>query len=326
MSLKIALFDPYLLKFTQDMVTWWQAHGHEVRVDRYYDPGMVEWADVLWFDTCDNNIKSATNPSEAILSDDANFKPWDLHEHDLTGKKVIVRPIDIEVWYGHQDGSLWDVVTDAIFVAPHIQALCNLPENVKQYLIPCSVDLDRYQFREHEPGFNIAVVAEKWTSKGSNSILQIALKLSKIDERYKIHWLGRWSDYEWEKAYFNDFIEHHKLNFEFTEWIEGDNAVDEFLEDKDYILSASHKEAFGYNIAEGMAKGLKPVIHRFYGADDLWPRITWDSIDEAVNMIVTPSVEGSVGYYNSASYRAYLTLHGYTIDQMMEKIMEVIEA
>jgi hypothetical protein len=45
--------------------------------------------------------------------------------------------------------------------------------------------------------------------------------------------------------------------------------------------------------------------------------MTWDSIDQAVDMITSQE-------YDSHSYRQYLIDHGYTIDQMMTKIMEVI--
>lgn len=317
--MRIALFDPYLPKFTRGMIDWWTNQGHEVKYDRYYNPELIEWADVVWFDTIDNNLKSATNPSEAILADDNNVSPWDLHDMDLTGKRIIARAIDIEVWQGHQHGSIWDVVTDCIFIAPHIRNLMEdmLPDNVKVHTIPCAVDLDKYTFRERKPGYNIAVVSEKWTSKGTDLILQIALKLKQIDPKYKIHWLGRWSDHEWEKAYFEDFIRHNNLNFEFTEWIEGDNAVDEFLEDKDYLLHASHKEAFSYATAEAMAKGIRPIVHRFYGADDLWPGLTWNGIDEAVDMITD-------GEYDSQSYRDYLHTQGYCLPLMMARINKVI--
>lgn len=317
--MKIALFDPYLLKFTGDIVNWLRTSGHEVRIDRYYDPQLVEWADIVWFETCDNNIKSATNPSEAIMLDANNYQPWDLHALDLVGKKVIVRPIDIEVWYGHQDGVLWDVVDEVIFIAPHIQELFR-PEVKSTHLIPQWVDIERYNFREHQPSFNIAVVSEKWTSKGTDLILQVALKLKQIDSRYKIHWLGKWSDYEWEKAYFEDFIKHNELDFEFTEWIEGDDAVDNFLEDKDYLLHASHKEAFSMATAEAAAKGIRPILHRFYGADWLWGDSgwLWNSVDEAVAMITD-------GNYDSPAYRQYLIDKGYTVPQVMERIMEVID-
>ncbi len=318
---RICIFDPYGGKFSDGMQKWWAEHGYEVEYQRYYNPQTALWADILWFETCDNNLLSATKPSEALLADDANFKPWDLHDMDLTNKKVIVRPIDIEVWQGHHNASRWDVVDDVIFIASHIQGVANvheLPErreDLRVHLIPHSVDLDKWTFKKRKPGFNIAVVSERWMSKGTSEILQIALKLKQIDERYKITWLGQRSDYPWEHEYRDEFVEHHKLNLEFVNIVD---SVDEFLEDKNYLLHCSHKEAFSAATAEAMAKGIKPVVHRFYGADDLWPGLTWSSIDEAVDMITD-------GTYDSPSYRQYLIDHRYTLPQMMERIDKVIK-
>lgn len=323
--MNIVIFDPYVGKFTKDMEDYWINQGHSVIRSTYYNPALVQDADVLWWDTSDNNILSATNPSQALLDDEANFKPWDLHDYDLTNKKVICRMIDIEVWQQHYMAPKWDVVTDIVFIAPHIRNLVDIDtlplidrDKTKIHTIPCAVNLDRYRFAERGPGFDIAVVGERWMSKGADYILQIALKLKKIDSRYKIHWLGKRSDYQWELAYFDDFIEHHNLPIEITNWLEGDNAVDGFLEGKNYLLSASHKEAFGYNIAEAMAKGIKPVVHRFYGADDLWPGMTWSSIDEAILRITENH------NYRSGEYRQYLIDHGYTLPQMMEKFDAII--
>lgn len=319
--MNIALYDPYGGKFTQDMQDWWAAHGYDVRYSRYYNPEIVEWADVLWFETCDNNLLSATDPGSAIMDDAANFQPWDLHDHDLSNKKVIVRPIDIEVWQGHHNAAKWDVVDDVIFIADHIREIANeheLPgrkEDLRVHMIPHSVNPDRWTYKDREKGFNIAVVSERWITKGTSEILQIALKLKQIDPRYKITWLGQRSDYTWEHAYRDEFVEHHDLNLEFVNIVDN---VDEFLEDKNYLLHASHKEAFSAATAEAMAKGIKPVLHRFYGADTLWPGMTWDSIDQAVQMIVEDK-------YDSASYKQYLIDHEYTTDQMMRRIDKIIK-
>lgn len=318
--MKIALFDPYSLKFADGMMKWWTEHGDEVKYQQYYNPELVEWADVVWFETCDNNLKSATKPGEAILSDDANHFPWDLHDMDLSKKQIIVRPIDIEVWHGHHNESRWDVVDDVVFIADHIRELANvydLPErreDLRVHTIPHSVDLDKWAYKDRGHGFEVAVVSERWASKGTSEILQIALKLKEIDPRYKITWLGKRSDYPWEHNYRDEFVEHHKLNLEFVNEVE---SVDEFLEDKNYLLHCSHKEAFSAATAEAMAKGIKPILHRFYGADTLWPGMTWDSIDQAVQEIVS-------GAYDSSSYRGYLINHGYTLPQMMEAISKII--
>lgn len=320
--MRILLFDPYGGKFTTGMQKYWTAQGHTVRYSRYYDPSLVDAADVIWFDTCDNNLTSATNPSQALIDDEANYKPWDIHDHDLTGKKIIVRPIDIEVWQGHQNASKWDVVDDVIFIADHIREVANehelleRTETLRVHTIPCAVDLDDWKYKEREKGFEIAVVAERWASKGTSEILQIAMKLKDIDPRYKITWLGQRSDYSWEHAWRDEFVEHNKLNIEFVNIVE---SVDEFLDDKNFILSASHKEAFGYNIAEGMAKGIKPIVMRFFGADAIWGDMPlWTTIDQAVAMITEDK-------YDSASYRQYLIDHEYTLPQMMACIDKIIK-
>lgn len=319
--MKISITDAYLRKFTAGMEKYWLAQGHEVRMDRYWNPENALWADVIWIDVADNNVVSATNPGSAIMDDAANFQPWDLHDMDLMNKQVIVRAIDIEVWQGHQNAALWDVVDDLIFIAPHIREIANeheLPnrrEGLRVHTIPCAVDLDLWTYKERKPGYNIAVVAERWASKGTSEILQFAYKLQQVEPRYKITWLGQRSDYPWEHEYRDEFVEHHKLNLEFVNIVD---SVEEFLEDKNYLFSGSHKEAFGYNIAEAMAKGIRPIVHRFFGADDLWPDLPlWTGIDEAIDMITD-------GTYDSASYRQYLIDHGYDLPSMMARFDEII--
>lgn len=321
---RIALFDPYGGKFTDGMQKWWTAHGHEVIYQRYWNPEIAQTADIIWFETCDNNLTSATNPPNAIIDDAANYQPWDLHDMDLTGKQIIVRPIDIEVWQGHQASALWDVVDDVIFIAPHIREIAgvnSLPgrrDDLRIHTIPCAVDLDKFRFAERGPGFDIAVISERWISKGTDLILQIALKLKQIDPRYKIHWLGQRSGDSWDLNYFDDFIEHNDLNIEITNILQNDVTVDEFLEGKNYLLHASHKEAFSYATAEAMAKGVRPILHRFFGADELWPGMTWSGVDEAVAMLTD-------NRYDSVSYRQYLIDHGYTLPSMMGAIDKVIK-
>lgn len=323
--MKIALYDPYGGKFTSDMQTWWRNQGHEVEYQRYYNPQVAEWADVIWFETCDNNLCSATNPGQAIMDDDANYQPWALRDQDMRGKRVIVRAIDIEVWQGHYAAANWQMVNDLIFIAPHIRNLVDvdaLPgthEGLKVHTVPCAVDLDRWTYKERTHGKDIAIISEKWSSKGTHEILQVLLKLKQIDPTYKIHWLGQRSDSPWEFAYFDEFVEHHGLNIEFTNILQDGATVDEFLEGKNYLLHGSIKEGFSYAIAEAMAKGIKPVPHRFFGADDLWSGLTWDTIDEAIDMIID-------GPYDSASYRQYLIDHGYTLPQMMAQFDAIINS
>lgn len=323
--MKILLFDPYNGKFTSDMWSWWESHGNEVKFQQYYNPTLVEWADVIYFFTCDNNLKSAMNPSEALQAEwlKDGIIESDMHKMDLTGKKVIVSPIDIEVWSGaHADEKLWDIVDDCIFIAPHIRDLMladSRPQqsNMRIHVIPHSVNLDKWTFKERQPGFKIAVVAEIWESKGIDYVLQIAYKLKQIDERYHIYYLGKDQQYHWHRHYMEEFIKNNQLNITFVDWVED---LDTWLEDKNYLLHCSTKEAFSAATAEAAAKGIRPVLHAFGGYEPLWGDSgwVWQGIDEAIDMITD-------GEYDSPSYRQYLINHEYTTPQMMERIDKVIK-
>lgn len=319
---RIALYDPYLGKFTKDMENYWIAQGHEVRTDPKgdYDPSIAEWADIVWFDTVSNNLISATNPDAALLADGTNHSPWRLQ--DMPKKKVIVRAIDIDIWTGHHASVDWSVVDDVIFLAPHIQQLMmadSRPQQgkFKQHIIPCGVNLDRWTYKSRDRGFNIGVVSELWESKGVDLALQISLKLKQIDERYNIEWIGPQQMYHWGKAYFDDFVDHNALPFKYSS--DRVEDLDEWWEDKNYILHCSAKEAYSYATAEAMAKGIKPVFHRYYGADATWPALTWTSIDEAVDLIVEDK-------YDSQSYRQYLLDNHLDLSSMMTSIDKIIRS
>lgn len=310
--MRIALFDPYLPKFTDDMLEQWQRYGHEVRSDRYYDPALVDWADVIWFETCDNNLQVATKG----LPDHPD---WPLSQRNMHGKKVVVRVIDIEAWYGHHLNVDWNYVDDVVFLTPHIKRLVEkdidfIQTQTRVHVIPCGVNLARFPLStKPQEGNKIAWVCEKWPTKGIDYALQI---MAMLPRKYELHALGSWNDrYAWEKAYQEDFIEKNKIKLFDYEWVPN---VAEFLADKDFLLSCSKKEAFGYSIAEGMAVGLKPIIHRFYGADDLWDH-TWSTVDWAVDMILSGTDERQM-------YREQLIDKGYTIKVMMLRINDVIHA
>jgi len=285
------------------MESWWLRNGYEVKRDTYYDPELVDWGEIIFFHTCDNNLLSATNPDQALrdewLVERRKTIPWDLHEMDLSNKKIVVQPIDIECWGGsHAHENMWDVVDHCIFIAPHIRDMVMsdsrpAASSMAVHTVPLGVDLDRWTFKERQPGKKVAIVSEKWIIKGMQNILQIAYELPRD---YEFHWLGIWSnDYPYFRDYVEDFIQRHNLNFTFTDSVD---SVDEWLDDKNYLLAAGIKEAFGMAQAEAMAKGIKPIIHAFYGSEAIWPGLTWNTPSEAVRMILSED-------YDSALYLAH---------------------
>ena len=307
---KIVLFDPNCYKFTDDMVEHWEKSGHEVKKSLYYDPALVQWADIIWFETCDNNLAQATKLGE---------HGWKFSEMDMTNKKVICRVIDIEAWCGLQNNVDWTYVDETIFIAPHIRDLVLRDVDIKShYLIPCGVNENIYNFVDKPKGKNVAWVSERWYAKGVDLFFQYAAMLYKEDPEYKVYAVGIWADScrdSWYKAYIDHFIRENPMNVEFIDRVDNMN---DFLDNMDYAICFSKKEAFSYAIAEGMCKGCKPIIHNFYGCGWLWDKkYIWNTLDEALVMTLNNE-------YNRNEYREYV-VDNYSLEKMLSSFDELIE-
>ncbi len=140
----------------------------------------------------------------------------------------------------------------------------------------------------------------------------MALQVLAENPEYELHVLGR-PMCSWQKAYILHFVEKNNLKFFQTD---GPLDVNTWLEDKDFILLTSAKEAFSFAIAEGMLKGIKPLIHRFYHAGDIWDeKYIWDKVSQ-----VKPMLEGE---YNGKEYRDYV-LNNYPLDKMLRAYDEIM--
>jgi len=94
------------------------------------------------------------------------------------------------------------------------------------------------------------------------------------------------------------------------------NNIEEFLEDKNYVLSTSVHESFGYNIAEAMAVGIKPVVHNFYGAKMLWMEDTLFNFIEEIPQILEFD-------YRSEVYRTFVE-ENYSFEKQIRQIEDVL--
>ncbi len=307
---RLALFDPNCYKFTDDMFLYWDQKGHEVKRILYYDPQLVKWADVIWFETCDNNLHQATQ--EVINGETAESV-------NLRDKKVICRVIDIEAWAGLHRNVNWSYVDETIFIAPHMWDLVLKDVDVgKNQIISCGVNLDRFTLRKNPlKNKKIAWIAERWHAKGIDYFLQYAALLYKKAPDYKIYAVGIWADDakgSWYRAYIDQFLKDNPMNVEFIDYVPD---INEFLEDKTYTILFSKKEAFSYAIAEAMSKGLKPIIHNFYGCSQIWnKKYVWNTLDEALEMTLDNN-------YNPLEYRQYIK-NNYPLDKMLTKFDQII--
>ncbi|MCY6958700.1 glycosyltransferase [Clostridium brassicae] len=243
----------------------------------------MEWADICWFEWCDILVAYGSNLD---ISKD---------------KKVICRLHSYESFTDSIYKVNWSNVDKLIFVANSIRdiVLSKIKINKeKTIVIPNGVDLERYTFKERMDGFNIAFIGYMDFKKGPMLLCQTFKKIFDKDNRYKLYIAGKFNE-ERYLLYFKQMIREMGLedNVIFDGW---QNDINKWLEDKNYILCTSVLESQNMSVMQAMSKGIKPIIHNFVGAKEIYPKqYVWNSVDEVVNML-------NNGEYSSIEYRNFV--------------------
>jgi len=294
---------PGLDNFLKDIVETFSL-GYDVKLVVTTDGNQIaeaiKWADIVWLEWANDLAIFATN-----------------NVPEIQNKKVVCRLHRYEAFTQFPEKINWKNVDFLIFVSNSMRLTFHeLHSNLdlfecKEEVIYNGVDLDRFKFTIHKPGYNLAILAHINYRKNPEFWIQIISKLKDADNKYQLHVGGDFQDPLY-LVYFNYIKKEMKIedNFILHGWIDN---VEEFLEDKDYILSTSIHESFGYNIAEAMARGIKPIIHNFDGAKTLWPNeLIYNTIDEAVEKTIEQT-------YDSESYRGFIE-DNYSLEKQIDLI------
>jgi len=194
----------------------------------------------------------------------------------------------------------WANVDGLVFVAPHVRRLAE--EKFGSFTEPevttilDGIDLNRFAFRERAPGKRIAWVGFLNHKKNVPLLLECAARL----RGYEFHVAGRFQD-ERLRLYVERYVELNDLaNFTLHGWVED---MPSFLDDKHFILSTSLWEGTHVAVMEGMAMGLRPLIHAWTGADEVYEaRWTWRNAAELEALLRD-------GPYQPAEYRRFAEQH-----------------
>lgn len=262
----------------------------------------MQWADICWFEWCDELVVYGSRHELAVE------------------KKIICRLHRYEAFTDYPENVDWNNVDKLIIVTEHLRKflISQIPDIEKRVDIDTvnnGVNLDKYELKERKPGFNIAYVGYIHQRKNPVLLLQVISKLVKKDKRYKLYVAGKFQD-DLIKLYWNYQIQQMGLqnNVIFEGW---QKDISEWLEDKNYILSSSIHESFGYGIAEAMTRGIKPIIHNFVFAGEVWDeRYLFNTIDEAIYMITSEN-------YNSREYRKFIE-DNYSLEKQTNNIRKLI--
>jgi hypothetical protein len=181
--------------------------------------------------------------------------------------------------------------------------------------IPNGVSVNRIEFVDKPRGKNIACVGYLNMRKNPVFLLQCMQKLHCIDPEYKLFFAGAFQDTMLEQ-YFGYMVE--RLGLRETIFLDGWRGdIGGWLQDKHYIVSASIAESQGMGMLEGMAAGLKPVIHNFPGASEIYPdEFLFNTSEQFCEQIQS-------GQYEAARYRQFVE-QNYSQKQQLSKINDLL--
>lgn len=260
----------------------------------------MAWSDICWFEWCDELIAYGSKSPLAM------------------DKKIICRIHSYEVFTDYPHQVNWSQVDQVIFVAQAIRefAMEHFKLTQEQVItIPNGIDMKKYVFRERSAGFNIAYVGFINYKKGPMLLLHTFKAIYDRDPRYKLYIAGQFQD-DRDILYFRQMIQEWGLekNIIYEGWQE---HLDEWLEDKQYILCTSVLESQNMSVMQAMAKGIKPIIHHFVGAKSIYPsHLIFNTIDEAVELLGQQ--------YDSHSYERFVR-EQYSLERISKQLVTTIQ-
>lgn len=253
----------------------------------------IKWADICWFEWCDELVIYASKLDIALE------------------KYIICRLHSYEAFTHYPSLVNFNAVDKLIVVADFIKE--NISKKIdfdkdKIVVIPNGINLDKYTFVNKTDGYDIAYVGYINHKKGPMLLLHTFKKIFDIDNRYKLHIAGLFQE-ERYVLYFNQMIEEMGLanNIFYDGWIDN---LNEWLEDKNYVLCTSVLESQNISVMQAMAKGTKPIVHNFVGAREIYDdKYIFNTIDEAVELITNQD-------YDSYEYRNFIETNYSLIKQI----------
>lgn len=214
------------------------------------------------------------------------------------GAKNIVFLRRYELFEGGLKRVDWKGVHDLICVNSWIrdvteEILASMKVSTKVHLVYNGTDPARWRYRERTHGKKIGMACHVHPKKNLPLAMQI---LAKLPEDYELHVAGGIQD-SCTAEYLNHLgtILRRKV-YLYDHIPAGDLSL--WWEQMSYCLSTSISEGNPNNVIEAMAKGLKPVVHDWPGADDQFPDdLRFRTAEEAAAQILA-------GAYESKRYRA----------------------
>ncbi len=261
---------------------------------------LMNWSDICWFEWCTDAVVEASKLPKV--------------------SKNIVRLHRFEAYHNWPSQVRWENIDTLVTVGNSfvkdalLRRVPDIEGRTQLITIPNGVNLDKFKFAQRAPGKNIACVGYLNMRKNPMFLLQCMQKLHYIDTEYKL-FFGGTSQNPMLEQYVRHMVE--VLELKDVVFFDGWQVdVSSWLRDKHYIVSTSIGESQGMGILEGMACGLKPVIHNFPGADQIFPsEFLFNISEEFCEQILSDK-------YEPQKYRGFVKEH-YPLKNQLSKINDI---
>lgn len=263
-------------------------------------------SDIIWLEWCREHTIAITNQVPA----------W------LRGKRVIVRLHSYEALYDLYKQVDWQLVTDLIGVARHVlhrvmPFIHAQNPSIKVHHIPNGVDTDKFTMpADKQHTWRIGHLGHVNNKKGPDKWPDIFHYLLKhCGEDIHFHFGGKFQDPRYEV-----YLPHIIKQMGVADRVHFDGVITDvaaWFADKTYVLCSSPWESQNMSVMEGMSCGLKPLVHNFPGAADIYlDEHIWTTLDDLVFMI-------GFDEWKPKRYRDFI-VRNYRFEDMLERIRGVV--
>jgi pentatricopeptide repeat protein len=267
-------------------------------IEQMYE--VMKSSDISWFEWCTDMVVEASKLPKVCRS------VVRLHRFEAYNdwpSRVQWENIDVLITVGNS------FVKDAL-----LKQVPDIENRTRLVTIPNGVNLDKFKFIDRGRGKNLACVGYLNMRKNPMFLLQCMQKLHYIDAEYKLFFAGNFQDPMLEQ-----YIRHMVEALELTDVVFFDGwqeDINSWLQDKHYIVSASIGESQGMGMLEAMACGLKPIIHNFPGASQIFPsEFLFGISEEFCEQILSDT-------YQPQRYRKFVE-ENYPLTNQLSKINDI---
>jgi hypothetical protein len=261
---------------------------------------LMEWSDISWFEWC-TNLAVIGSRKPKVCKNIIRLHRYEAYEQ--WPQLVNWTNIDALVTVGNS------FVKDALLRrVPYIESQTPI------YIIPNGVNLEKFAFTDRTRGKNIAFMSNLRMVKNPALVLQCMQKLHYIDPEYRLFFAGQFQDDTLEQ-----YLRHMvgALGLGDVVFFNGKQEdISSWLSDKHYIVSTSLIESQGMGLLEAMACGLKPAVHNFPGADQIFPsEFLFNIAEEFCEQILSEQ-------YEPQKYRRFVE-ENYALKDQLPKINNI---